>query len=255
VVTAIDMGRALVAAVALERLVELAVSRRNARRLLARGAVSAGRGHYPAMVAFHLALLAACVLEPALWPTPWPAGAALSAAALVALAQALRWWAVGTLGERWSTEVIVVPGAAPVRAGPYRWLRHPNYLAVVIEVAALPLAAGAWRTAVVGTLLNAAILAVRIRVEERAMGEAWRAAFRGVGRFLPSFRPDPHLNLNPAVRAHAPDPVALFPGTRDPDPGLGARGTGHGPRDADHGDEDPGSGSGSGIEGGPHDRP
>jgi methyltransferase len=179
------MGRALVAAVALERLLELAVSRRNERRLLARGGIEAGRGHYPAMVALHAAVLAACVAEPALRPASWPWAVAVPASALVLVAQALRWWAVASLGGRWSTRVIVLPGAAPVRAGPYRWLRHPNYLAVGIEVAALPLAVGAWRTAVVATVVNALLLGVRVRVEERAMGEGWEEAFRGVGRFVP----------------------------------------------------------------------
>jgi methyltransferase len=186
VVTALDMGRALVALVALERVAELVVSRRNAGRLRAQGAVEAGRGHYPVMVAFHAALLAACLAEPALLAPEWPWAATLPAAGLVALAQALRWWVIRTLGERWTTEVLVPPGAPPVRAGPYRWLRHPNYLAVVVEVAALPLAAGAWRTAIAATLGNALLLAVRIRAEERALGAAWREAFAGLPRLVPT---------------------------------------------------------------------
>lgn len=186
--TAIDMGRALVAAVALERLVEVLVSRRNARRLLAAGAVEAGQGHYPVMVAFHAGLLAACAAEPVLWPSPWPAGLAAAAAGLVVLAQALRWWAIAALGGRWSTRVVVLPGAPPVRSGPYRWLRHPNYLAVIVEVTALPLAAGAWRTAIAASVLNAGLLVVRIRAEEGAMGEGWAVAFRGVARFVPHGR-------------------------------------------------------------------
>ena len=184
-VTLGELGPALVAAVALERVAELVVSRRNEHRLRAAGAVEAGRGHYLAMVAFHAALLLACVAEPAAWPEPWPAAVALPAAGLVLAGQALRWWAVWALGGRWSTRVLVVPGASPVRSGPYRWLRHPNYLAVIVEVAALPLASGAWRTAIAAGLVNAAILAVRIRVEEAAMGRTWEAAFRGVGRFVP----------------------------------------------------------------------
>lgn len=183
--TILDMGRALVVAVALERVAELLVARRNVRRLLAAGAVEAGRGHYPAMVGFHAALLVACAAEPALRPGPWPAPVAIPAAVAVLLAEGLRWWAVASLGGRWTTRVLVLPGAPPVRAGPYRWLRHPNYLAVIVEVAALPLAAGAWRTAVVATLVNAILLTVRIRVEERAMGRAWESEFAGVGRFVP----------------------------------------------------------------------
>jgi methyltransferase len=188
VVTGADAGWLLLAAVALERLVELRVSRRNARRLLAAGGAEVGRGHYPAMVALHAALLAACAAEPALLPAPWPAAVALPAAALVLLAQGLRWWAVAALGGRWTTRVVVLPGAAPVRSGPYRWLRHPNYLAVAVEVAALPLACGAWRAALLGTAANALLLAVRIRAEERALGAAWGAAFRGVPRLLPRRR-------------------------------------------------------------------
>jgi methyltransferase len=165
---------ALLAAVAAERGVELLVSARNARRLRARGGVEHGRGHYPALVFFHASLLAACALEPLALPAAWPAEVALAAAAAVVAAEALRWWAVASLGGRWTTRVITLAGVPPVRRGPYRWLRHPNYLAVAIEVAALPLALGAWRTAIGASAVNAALLWVRIGVEERAMGVAWR---------------------------------------------------------------------------------
>jgi methyltransferase len=174
-----ELGPWLLAAVSAERGLELALSARNARRLRARGGVESGRGHYPAMVAFHAALLVACALEPLLAPAPWPRAVAQGAAAGVVLAQALRWWAVASLGDRWTTRVITLAGAPPVRRGPYRWLAHPNYLAVVVEVAALPLALGAWRTALAATALNALVLWTRIRVEERALGEGWRAEFRG----------------------------------------------------------------------------
>jgi methyltransferase len=162
-------GVALLAAVVAERGLELLVSARNARRLRSQGGVESGRGHYPVMVALHAALLLGCALEPVLLPAPWPAAAAIPAAAAVVLAQALRWWAVASLGPRWTTRVITLPGAPPVRRGPYRLLRHPNYLAVAVEVAALPLALGAWRTAAVGTVLNAVLLRTRIRVEEGAL--------------------------------------------------------------------------------------
>ena len=144
-----------------ERALELVVSTRNARRALAAGGVEAGRGHYPAMVLFHAAFLAACAVEPALWPRPWPAAAALAALALALAAQALRWWAVATLDGRWTTRIVVRPGAAPVTGGPYRWLAHPNYLL----------------TAALATLGNAAILSVRIPAEERALGEGWARTF------------------------------------------------------------------------------
>jgi methyltransferase len=89
--------------------------------------------------------------------------------ALVVASQALRWWCIATLGRRWNTRVIVVPGMPPVRSGPYQFLRHPNYVAVVVEGVALPLVHAAWITAVVFTVLNAALLAVRIRVEDAAL--------------------------------------------------------------------------------------
>jgi methyltransferase len=100
-------------------------------------------------------------------------------------AQGLRWWAVRTLGGRWSTRVIVLPKASPVTGGPYRFLRHPNYLAVIVEMACLPLAWGMWRLAILFTLGNAAILYFRIREEERALGPEWSRAFEGKGRFVP----------------------------------------------------------------------
>lgn len=184
-----DIGRALLAAVTLERLVELWVSRRNTRRLLARGGVEAAGGHYPAMVAFHAALLVACAAEPLLWPSPWPLEVALLAGALVVLSQGLRWWAVWSLGGRWTTRVVVVPSAVPVRSGPYRFVRHPNYLAVAVEVLALPLACGAWRTALAAAALNALLLTVRINAEEAALGAAWGRAFRGVPRLVPRVSP------------------------------------------------------------------
>jgi methyltransferase len=171
-------------ALAAERVVELVVSSRNAGRALARGGVESGRGHYPAMVATHLAFLAGCAVEPVLRPRPWPLAAALAALAIAVLAMALRWWTVVTLGPRWTTRVVVVPGAPPVTVGPYRWLRHPNYLAVTVELLAVPLVAGALWTAALATLANAGLLLVRIREEERALGEGWAQAFEG--------RPRPH---------------------------------------------------------------
>jgi methyltransferase len=165
------------ALLALERLAELRLSSRNAARALAAGGVEAGRGHYPAMVLFHAAFLGACALEPLLWPRPWPPAASAAALACALLAMALRWWAVHTLGGRWTTRVVVLPGAAPVTGGPYRWLTHPNYLAVTLELLAVPLIGGAVVTAAAATLGNAALLAVRIPAEERALGAPWARAF------------------------------------------------------------------------------
>jgi len=175
------------AAVILERGLELRLSERNARRALARGGAEHGRGHYPAMVAMHAAFLAACAAEALAFSEPPPPVALLAAAGAV-LAQGLRWWAVAALGERWSTRVVVLPGVPPVTTGPYRWLRHPNYLAVALEVACLPLAWGSWRTALLFSLVNAAVLRVRIRAEERALGPAWAEAFASRPRLAPGGR-------------------------------------------------------------------
>ncbi|MFD6279414.1 isoprenylcysteine carboxyl methyltransferase family protein [Streptomyces sp. NPDC060209] len=160
---------ALVLAVAAERVAELAVALRNARWSLARGGTEAGRGHYPVMVALHTTLLAACLAEAWLADRPFPAWFGWAMVAVVAAAQGLRWWCVRTLGRRWNTRVIVVPGLPLVTGGPYRWLRHPNYVAVAAEGAALPLVHGAWVTAVLFTVLNAALMAVRIRCEDGAL--------------------------------------------------------------------------------------
>ena len=178
----------LVALVALERLAELVVSRRNAAWSLERGGVEHGRGHYPVMVMLHSGFLVAMLIEA--WvrrPDVSPA-LAWSMLVLVVAAQALRWWCIATLGHRWNTRVIVIPGLAPVTAGPYRWLRHPNYVAVVLELLLLPLVHGAYLTAIVFTLANAALLAVRIRAEERALGAAYANAFAHRPRFVPHLK-------------------------------------------------------------------
>lgn len=162
-------GQLLTGAVALERLVELVVSRRNELRSRARGAVEHGRGHYPVMVALHAALLLGCAAEPSLRGAGAPAWLGLAGLVVVLGAQLLRWWCITSLGERWCTRVLVVTGLPLVVAGPYRWLRHPNYVAVVVEGAALPLACGAWATAALFSAANAALLAVRIRCEDQAL--------------------------------------------------------------------------------------
>ena len=158
------------AAVAVQRLLELRLSRRNERRLRARGAVERGAGHYPAMVALHALWLLSTLVEgllrgpeiPAWWPLP------LAAFVLV---QPLRYWAILSLGDNWNTRILVVPGARLVRGGPYRFLPHPNYVVVAVEVLAFPLVFGAWVTALVFSILNAALLRVRIREEDRALRE------------------------------------------------------------------------------------
>lgn len=182
--TALWAYLALLGLVAAERGAELSVSNRNARRLLSRGGKETGRGVYLLMVAFHALFLPVLALGAIAYREP-PSAWALLAVAGAFAAQGLRWWAVRTLGERWSTRVIVLPKAKPVTGGPYRFLRHPNYLAVILEMACLPLAWGMWRLALLFTLGNGLILFFRIREEERALGPEWSHAFEGKGRFVP----------------------------------------------------------------------
>jgi methyltransferase len=160
----------LVAAVAAERIAELVVSKRHADWAFARGGVEYGRSHYPVMAVVHAALLVSCVVEVAVADRPFVPWLGWPMVALVLATQALRWWCVATLGLQWNTRVIVVPNLPLVTDGPYRWLRHPNYLAVTVEVAALPLVHTAWVTAVVFSIANAILLlGWRIPVEERAL--------------------------------------------------------------------------------------
>jgi methyltransferase len=159
----------LVLAVAVERLVEMVVARRNAAWSFARGGVETGREHWPVMVALHVALLVGCLAEVWLADPPFLPWLGWPMLALVVLAQALRWWCIATLGPQWNARVIVVPGLARVTAGPYRWFRHPNYVAVVVEGVALPLVHSAWVTALVFTVLNAVLLRTRLRVEQQAL--------------------------------------------------------------------------------------
>jgi methyltransferase len=170
----------LVALVGGERIAELVVSVRNAAWSRERGGIETGLGHYPFMVVLHTGLLAGALVEAWVREPDVSAGLAWSMTSLVLASQALRWWCIATLGRRWNTRVIVVPGLPLVVGGPYRWLRHPNYVAVVAEGAALPLVHAAWITAVVFTVLNAGLLAVRIRVEDQALGTLPRTGSRAV---------------------------------------------------------------------------
>jgi methyltransferase len=154
----------VVALVALQRLGELAYATRNTRALLARGGVEHGRLHYPLFVALHAGWLLVIVLTvPPETPIAWlPLG-------LFIVMQALRLWVIATLGPYWTTRIVSLPEAPLVQGGPYQYLRHPNYVIVIGEIALLPLAFGAWRIAAIFSLLNLALLAWRIRVEERAL--------------------------------------------------------------------------------------
>jgi methyltransferase len=150
--------------VAAQRLAELLYARHNTRILLAEGAYESGAGHYPLLIAVHaLWLLSLVAFVPADRAPDW------ALLGVFVVLQGLRGWVLATLGRYWTTRIITLPGAPLVRRGPYRWLRHPNYVVVAGEIAVLPLAFGAWQIAAVFTLANAAVLAIRIRAEERAL--------------------------------------------------------------------------------------
>jgi methyltransferase len=159
-----------VALVATQRLLELALARRNERKTRAKGAVERGRKHYPFIVALHSLWLVSVLVEgtlrgpelPTLWPVPL---------ALFLLVQPLRYWAIFSLGESWNTKILIVPGMKLVRQGPYKYLNHPNYIAVIVEILTFPLIFGAWVTALVFTALNAILLSIRIQEENRALAE------------------------------------------------------------------------------------
>jgi len=179
---------AFIGLLALERGLELALSRRNRRWALARGALEFGQAHLLPMKLLHGAFLGGCALEvwagsrPFLPALGWPClGLALGC-------QALRYWVIGSLGRRWNVGVIVLPGVPVEVAGPFRFLRHPNYVAVALEGLAVPLVHSAWLTALVFSTLNAALLRIRIRCEEAALREHGSYATRlgGRGRFWPS---------------------------------------------------------------------
>ncbi|MDQ3864009.1 MAG: hypothetical protein M3317_11015 [Actinomycetota bacterium] len=156
--------------VGLQRLLELLYSRHNERRLRGRGAIERGGAHYPVIVAIHTLWLISTLVEgllrgpeiPAWWPAP-----------LVAflLVQPLRYWAIFSLGVNWNTRVLVVPGGKLIRSGPYRYFPHPNYVAVAVEILTFPLIFGDWITALIFSLLNGALLYVRIKTENRALRE------------------------------------------------------------------------------------
>jgi methyltransferase len=166
------MYNLLILTIGIERLVELIVAKRNAGWAFAHGGKEFGHNHYPVMVTLHTALLLGCVVEVWTLHRPFIGWLGWPMLAVVALAQALRWWCVTTLGHRWNTRVIVVPHTPLVRRGPYRWLHHPNYVAVVAEGLALPLVHTAWLTAIGFTLANALLLTVRIQVEDTELGYA-----------------------------------------------------------------------------------
>ncbi|MDT4912633.1 MAG: methyltransferase [Pseudonocardiales bacterium] len=163
----------LVGLVAMERLIELVVAKRNLAWSLQHGGRETSFGHYPFMVVLHTGLLAGCLLEVWLADRPFVPALGWPMLAVVVLAQALRWWCIRTLGHQWNTRIVVVPGLQRVSSGPYRRLPHPNYVAVVAEGIALPLVHSAWITALAFTLLNAELMRIRIRAENAALQSAY----------------------------------------------------------------------------------
>ena len=153
----------ILALVTLQRLGELWLADRNTRRLLSQGAYEVGRSHYLPVVAVHVLWLAV------LWWLAPGRDVSIAWLALYLLLQLARAWVIGTLGRRWTTRIIILPGAPLVRHGPYRFLNHPNYAVVIAEIVVLPLVFGLWQVALLFALLNGAALAVRIRAENRAL--------------------------------------------------------------------------------------
>jgi methyltransferase len=178
-VTSLHLYTGLMLAVGLERLLELRLSKRNAEWAFSRGAHETGQRHYRVMTVLHTAFLIACIAEPWVLGRPFLPWLGWPMLAVALAAQALRYWAITTLGHRWNTRIIVLPDAEPVTGGPYRYFTHPNYIAVVTELAALPLVHSGWLTALFFSACNAVLLAVRIRAEETALGLRWAQHFKG----------------------------------------------------------------------------
>ena len=159
----------LIGVIAAERLAELVVSNRNREWSRGQGGTEFGAGHYPTMVVLHVALLVGCLVEPLVMHRPFIPELGWPMLAVVVAAQVLRWWCITSLGSQWNTRVIVISDAPRVTSGPYRFLPHPNYVAVVLEGIALPLVHSAWITAIAFTVLNAVLLHTRIKVENDAL--------------------------------------------------------------------------------------
>ena len=158
--------------IVLERFFELFLSKRNAKKVLAKGGQEWGQGHYPTMVLLHTAIFPASFAEVHWLDRPWIPVLAWSMGGLLAFTMMLRYWAISSLGEHWNTRVIVIPGLPPVRTGPYRWFAHPNYIVVVLEGIALPLIHSACWTALLFTVLNFLLLRKRIQIENQALSGA-----------------------------------------------------------------------------------
>jgi methyltransferase len=179
---------AILAALVAERAFELWLSNRNAQLAFARGGIELGRGQYRIIVAFHTLFMAACAAGAIRYAPAFSLALSMPALAGEAAAQALRSWSVATLGQNWNTRVIVIPGIEPVTSGPYRYIRHPNYVAVALEIACVPLIRGLVIIALAFSVGNAILLAFRIRLEEQALGISYQLAFASRPRFVPRRR-------------------------------------------------------------------
>jgi methyltransferase len=178
---------ALCAAVGLGRLIEMRISRRRQRALAVRGATRAADPAFPVMVALHAGVLAASALEVVLAHRPFVPAVGIPALVVLAAANALRWWVIATLGPHWNVQVVRSTALGVVSTGPYRWVRHPNYVAVFVELIALPLVHGAWVTAIAGAALHALVLRRRIAAEEAVLmadGE-YQRVMGNKPRFIP----------------------------------------------------------------------
>jgi methyltransferase len=173
------------ALLAVERGIELVISRENAKKAFAQGGFEVGRRHYAWMAAVHAMFFVCCAGEVVVLKRPFPGALGFIALCGALAAQALRYSAVSALGERWNVRIIVWPSRDPVTAGPYRFIRHPNYVAVIVELLAVPLVHGAFLSALFFSVCNAVLLTVRIREEERALGPAYAAEFAHHPRFIP----------------------------------------------------------------------
>lgn len=177
----------LLGAVGLERLLELRVSRRHQRELASCGARKHPEPQYRWMVALHAGVLAGAAVEVIFLHRPFIPWLALCAVVLFAFATLLRWWVIRTLGVHWNTEVVDSATLGVVSGGPFRWIRHPNYLGVFVELISLPLIHTAWITAVFAAVGNGFVLRNRLRIEERVLKNvpAYREVMAGKPRFLP----------------------------------------------------------------------
>jgi methyltransferase len=164
----------------IERIAELFVSRRNQQWSLARGGREFGQRHYPFMVAMHIAFLISMAIEGFFFSEGILSAFFWPLLVLIVLAQIVRWWVIITLGFQWNTRVIIVPGMKRVGAGPFRFFNHPNYIVVIVETIALPLFLGAWKTAIIFSILNAMLLRVRIQVENQALRELDNVAAKSI---------------------------------------------------------------------------